>query len=116
MLSSQLHEAFRLIICLQIPPCDDLFLVVDDTQLRITRVLQELDDVDESMPTYLADLLGLKPGASFAAGVRVYRAHAPRPRMPQTGHVYSRPREDLPHETVERQVKQTLKRVRLNGS
>ena len=120
MLSSQLHEAFRLIICLQIPPCEDLFLELDSSQLRVTRVLQELDDVDEIMPTYLADLLGLKPGASFAAGVRVYRAAAPRPRTPKTGHPvvggYERTDDDLPHEVVEQRVRRRLKRIKLNGS
>ena len=73
------------------------------------------------MPIYLADLLGLKMvGATFAAGVNVYRAAAPRPRTPKTGHAvvggYDRADDDLHHEVVEQRVRRRLKRIKLNGS
>ena len=81
-----LTEAFRRIVIHRIPVCDDLILELDDVKVRVTRVLRELEDDKGLLPLTLADQLGLPSvGATFEAGVRVYRAFAPQIHLPQTG-------------------------------
>ncbi len=81
-----LAEAFRLIVTLRVPVCDDLILELDEMKVRVTRVLEELEDDQSCLPLTLADQLGLPPvGATFEQAVMVYRAFAPRPHLPMTG-------------------------------
>ena len=76
-------EAFRQIITFRIPVCDDLLVELENnTHVRVSSVLQEIEEATEIMPTTLAELLGLPGGMSFKVGVQVYRtAIAPRPHL-----------------------------------
>ena len=104
-----LTEAFRRIVTLRVPVCDDLILELDDVKVRVTRVLQELEHDQGCLPLTLADQLGLPPvGSTFEAAVRVYRAHAPRPHLPQTGAAVG-------SYTLVKKAN-TPERVRLNGA
>ena len=78
-----LVEAFRQIITFRIPVCDDLLVELENnTKVRVSSVLQEIEEATEIMPTTLAELLGLPGGMSFKVGVQVYRtAIAPRPHL-----------------------------------
>ena len=76
--SVELVEAFKMIITHRIPVCDDLILELDGAKVRVSSILQEIEDASEIMPAALAEHLGLPPGVSFAIGVQVYRANAPR--------------------------------------
>ena len=76
-------EAFRQIITFRIPVCDDLIVELENnTHVRVSSVLQEIEEASEIMPTTLAELLGLPGGVTYAVGCQVYRtAIAPRPHL-----------------------------------
>ena len=76
-------EAFRQIITFRIPVCDDLIVELENnTKVRVSSVIQEIEEATEIMPTALAELLGLPGGVTFKVGVQVYRtAIAPRPHL-----------------------------------
>ena len=78
-----LVEAFHRIVVYRIPLCDDLLLELESgVKVRVSSVLQEIEEASEIMPTTLAELLGLPGGMSFKVGVQVYRTSiAPRPHL-----------------------------------
>ncbi len=78
-----LVEAFHRIVVHRIPLCDDLLLELESgVKVRVSSVLQEIEEATEIMPTALAELLGLPGGMTFKVGVQVYRtAIAPRPHL-----------------------------------
>ena len=78
-----LVEAFHRIVVHRIPLCDDLLLELESgVKVRVSSVLQEIEEATEIMPTTLAELLGLPGGVTYAVGCQVYRtAIAPRPHL-----------------------------------
>ena len=76
-------EAFRQIITHRVPVCDDLLLELESgVKVRVSAVLQEIEEASETMDASLADQLGLPCGMSFKVGVQVYRTSiAPRPHL-----------------------------------
>lgn len=94
-----LVEAFKKIITHRVPLMDDLILELDGTKVRVSSILQEIEDATEIMPVALAELLGLPAGVSFAIGVQVYRANAPRAILKRQAAVINPPAPTAPNGT-----------------
>ena len=126
MLTSQLKEAFRYVVCFGVPEAEDVIVEIDDTRMRTTKLLNRIAEVggSETLPVPMCDLLGLPIRSTYATGVSVYRANSPKPRFPQmargnigetnTGKVQLE-RYPLDRIRPERLRSEVRKRIRLNG-